>query len=72
MTVQENAMPFILWENEDCPTCGDWAYVQVPVNDGTVTDGDPVFCDCGQKGHISCDSETDPYVSWDETPSEIH
>lgn len=42
----------------ECPCCGDEAWIG---QDGDmVEDGQPLLCGC--QGHISCDSETEPYA----------
>ena len=52
---------------DECPNCGghDLA-LTTDQDDGLVGDGDAVVCrECGTKGSVSLDAETDPYVNWD-------
>lgn len=42
----------------ECPACGDIA--ALPDADGYYVDGQPLTCGC--RGHISCDTETEPCV----------
>jgi hypothetical protein len=44
-----------------CPCCGDDAWIGQPGDE--IFDGQALLCGCG--GHISCDSETTPYVNVD-------
>lgn len=55
---------------EECPECGEQNLeILTTAPKGEVIDGDPVRCrTCGQTGTISCDSETPPYIHWDEHP----
>ena len=46
-------------ERIECPCCGDDAWIGEAGDD--VTDGQALLCGC--VGHISCDTESDPYVS---------
>ena len=46
----------------ECPCCGDDAWIGTEKD--LIADGTLLICGC--KGHISVDSESDPYVStWD-------
>lgn len=46
----------------DCPCCGgEGAEADAK---GYFSDGQPLICGC--KGHVTCDSETEPYVWADD------
>lgn len=46
----------------DCHCCGDIGAVADA--DGMFFDGQALICGC--KGHVSCDLETEPYISTDD------
>ena len=46
----------------ECPCCGDDA--AYGMDDELVTDGQPLLCGC--RGHISCDTESEPDVFIDD------
>lgn len=62
---------WIDWPADDCERCGDAVEV---LTDAEQKDGDVWVCDgdearcvsCGLKGVISCDSETEAWVNWEE------
>lgn len=47
--------------NVECPCCGEDAWVG---EEGVIFDGMPLRCGC--KGHISCDSESEPFAVADD------
>jgi hypothetical protein len=50
----------------ECSCCGDDAWYGPA--DSEIADGTPLQCGC--KGQISCDSETEPWVNADECDCE--
>ena len=74
-------MQRIEWIGDDCYCCGSRALTLHTEADQSLLDepgvpsdwtfvchdGDLVSCDdCGFHHHVSCDAETDAYLTWDE------